>query len=103
MFYIVGCHWFFIFSFSVDHSTRGDGSNGGKSIDNGLDERVGDVFVHPFDCGSGDRRHAVDEGGVNGIHIGASGDNDDEVANNGNGRFVERARKIIKYIKQNWF
>ncbi len=84
------------FSFSVDRSIRSGGSNGGKSIDNGLDERGGDVFIHPFNCGSGDKRQAVeDDGGVNGIHIGASGDNDDEVNNNDVGRLVDRARKII--------
>jgi len=93
----------FRFSFSVDHSTRGGGSNGGKSIDNGLDDKGGDVFIHPFDCGSGDKRQAVDEGGVNGIHIGASGDKDDEVANNGIGRFVEIARNIITYINEDSF
>ncbi len=97
MSYMVGslvndCQWFFRFSFSVDHSTRGGGSNGGKSIDNGLDDKGGVVFIHPFDCGSGDKRQAVDEGGVNGIHIGASGDKDDEVANNGIGWFVEIAK-----------
>jgi hypothetical protein len=75
-----------IFSFSADHSLRdGGGSNGGKSIDNGLDDKGGDVFIQPFDCGSGDKRHAFDEGGVNGIHIGASADKDDEVVNNGKG------------------
>ncbi len=78
------------FSFSVDRSIRSGGSNGGKSIDNGLDERGGDVFIHPFNCGSGDKRQAVeDDGGVNGIHIGASGDNDDEVNNNDVGRLVD--------------
>jgi hypothetical protein len=86
------------FSFSVDHSTRGGGSNGGKSIDNGLDDKDGDVFIQPFDCGSGDKRQAVDEGGVNGIHIGASADKDDEAVINDIGRFIERATNIIKYI-----
>ncbi len=90
------CQLLLRFSFSVDRSTRSGGSNGGKSIDNGLDERGGDVFIHPFDCGSGDKRQPVeDDGGVNGIHIGASGDKDDEVTINGIGRFVDRARKII--------
>lgn len=90
------CEWLFRFSFSIDHPTRGGRSNGGKSIDNGLDDKGGDVFIHPLDCGSGDKRQlVVDEGGVNGVHIGASGDKDDEVANNGNGWFVERAKKYI--------
>jgi hypothetical protein len=79
------------FSFSIDHSTCGGGSNGGKSIDNGLDDIGGDVFIHPFDCGSGDKRQTVDEGGVSGVHIGASGDKDEEVANNGTGRLLESA------------
>lgn len=83
------------FSFSIVRSTRADGggggSNGGKSIDNGLEESGGDVLIHPFDCDSGDRRQLTDEGGVNGIHIGASGERDDELINNGIGRFVERA------------
>lgn len=84
------------FSFSVDRSTRGGGSNGGNNIDNGLEESGGDVLIHPFDDGSGDKRQVVDEGGVNGTHNGASGDNDDEPINNDIGRLVERARNRIK-------
>ena len=99
MSYVIGsllifCRWLFEFSFSVARSTctGGGGSSGGKSIDKGLDESGGDVLIHPFDCDSGDNRQvAADEGGVNGIHIGASGDRDDELINNGIGRFVERA------------
>ena len=84
----------FVFSLSIDHSTCGGvESNGGKSINNGLDDNGGEVFVNSFDCDSGDKRHAVDEGGVNGVHIGTSGDKDDEVTNNGIGRFVESAFK----------
>jgi hypothetical protein len=87
------------FSFSIDRPTRDGASNGGNSIDSGLDERGGDVLIHPFDCGSGDERQAVDDdGGVNGTHIGASGDNDDEVINNDVGRLMDRARKIITQI-----
>lgn len=106
--YIIGsvvtdCHLLFTFSFSADHSTRGGGSNGGKSIDNGLDDVGGEAFIHPFDDGSGDKRQAVDEGGVTGIHIGASGDNDDEVVNNGTGRFAEIAINIGNSIDSNIF
>ncbi len=72
-------------------------------MDNGLDDKGGDAFIHPFDSGSGDKRQAVDEGGVIGVHIGASGDKDDEVVNNGIGRFVERAKIIIKYIDDDVF
>jgi len=93
------CQWLLIFSFSVDHSARvcaGGRSNGGKSVDNGLDERGGDVLVTPFDWISGDKRQfvvVVVDGGVRGIHMGASGDKDDDgLANNGIGRFTERAR-----------
>ena len=94
------------FSFSTDHSTRdcgGGGSKGGKSIDNGLEDKVGDVLIHPFDCGSGDKRHVVDDGGVTGIHIGASGDKDDEGSNNGTGRLAERARNKIIYVEGEFF
>ena len=80
----------------MDRSTRdGGGSNGGNNIDNGLEESGGDVLIHPFGVDSGDKRQVADEGGVNGTHIGASGDNDDELINNGIGRFVERARNRI--------
>ena len=93
------CQWLLRFSFSVDRSTRTGASNGGNNIDSGLDERGGDVLTHPFDCGSGDKRQAVDDdGGVNGTHIGASGDNDDEVINNDVGRLVDRAKNIITQI-----
>lgn len=73
----------------MDHSTRGDWTNGGNRVDNGLDEGVGDALIHIFDCSSGDNCQLFDEGGVNGIHIGASGDKDDEVDINDVGRFVE--------------
>lgn len=74
----------------------GGGSNGGNNIDNGLEESVGDVLIHPFDGGSGDKRQVTDEGGVNGTHIGASGDRDDELIINDTGRFVERATNTIE-------
>lgn len=98
VFYIMGSlvidrRRLFMFSFSVDHSACGNVTKGGNNIDNGLDDERGDVFIHPFDCGSGDKRQAVDEGGVSGVHIGASGDKEDDAGNNGIGRFVERASK----------
>ena len=83
------------FSFSADRSARSGASSGGKSIDSGLDERGGDVLIHPLDWDSGDRHQAAElDGGVNGIHIGASGDNDEEVTNNDVGRLIDRAEKI---------
>ena len=89
----VDCHWVvLVFSLSLTRSIRGGGSSGGKSIDNGLDDNGGEVLTHPLGCGSGDKRHVFEEGGVNGIHVGASGDKDEDVVNNGNGRFVERAK-----------
>ena len=72
-------------------SIRGGESNGGKRIDSGLDERGGEWLIHSLDWDSGEMRHADDEGGVRGIHIGAFGDSDDEVNNDGMARAVGMA------------
>ena len=76
---------------SIVRSIRGGESKGGKSIDNGLDERGGEWLIHSFDWDSGEVRHADEDGGVRGIHIGAFGEREDELNNDGMARAVGMA------------
>ena len=52
------------------------GTNGGKSMDNGLDDRGGEWLFQAVFCESGESGQMVDEGGVTGIQSGASGERD---------------------------
>ena len=56
--------------------TQGDGTNGGKSMDSGLDDRGGEWLFQAVFCESGESGQMVDEGGVTGIQSGASGERD---------------------------